>query len=875
MRPVGPDGRIDAGGAFQPIVRPRIVERIAQAAYHRIVLIVAPAGYGKSVALSQFLSALDEPWLRFDLRPEHSTLPGFLRGLSEALAEAAPEARATFATAYERNRASQTPGADLAIWMEQHLKAYRGTIAVDDLHIAEGDPEVMRFVVALIDRTKSHVRWIISTRTAAGLPIGSWLAYDDCDLVIDDRELRFSPEEAKAAATAFRLGVGEEELRALIDLTEGWPTALSFALRSSTRASDIRGVTTMTREMIYSYLADQVYRSLSEEERAFLEAIALMSEIDVDAMVAIGFDRTRKVIAELRERVTFIHETSPGVYRCHDLFRDFVLHQLALQGEAATNQLRCSVAASLESIGRVHEPLRLYVEAEEQNSILALVVANGFELLNTGHVDLLVNAIEALAGDRREHPVVLALRGMIAASAGRFDEADALLQRSVEKANDAAMRATVALRLALLRINRGQDEKGLIEAVTRDDAVPKNLLAEALALQAVVAARAGDGERATALLDRIDDLTEYFVEDESLARIRQRCGVAAYELRQDQRARFALTQSAAICNRLSLHSLACRALDILALEARYCENDVAYSLWYAQQALTAAGKSGDVFDMHTETLRVLAIELSRGDIERVQALEKQAATLGMTDGARGMYLVESRAYRNAWDGKFADAHRGFAAVLARLPVSFDTIAARGVFALCLALDGHGTESKDAVGEMLRDLDAQKPKRDGFASLSFEVAQLLAALAEALAGRHAVAKRILLREALSSRPGAQAMRDAVVHLCRAAGNAAKTPRELIPMLRAMEETSLGGFARLVVLAKEGLEAALEGTTARLTEAEKRVLELLARGLTRKEIATETGRSLLTVQTHIKHAIAKLGCRGVEQAVQSAQRLGLLA
>ncbi len=875
IRRVRADGRIETGGAFKPIARPRIVERIVEAAHQRVVLIIAPAGYGKSVALSQFLAELDEPWLRFDLHPEHNTLPGVLRGLSEAIAEAAPEARATLAIAYERNRASGTPGADLAIWMQQHLKAYRGTIAVDDLHVAEGDPEVVRFLVALINRTKSHIRWIISTRTATGLPIGSWLAYDDCDLAIEERDLRFTEEEAKQAAVAFKLGVREEELRELIELTDGWPTALSFALRSSTRSVDLHGLTAFTRDMIYGYLAEQVYRSLSEDERAFLETTALLSEIDVEAMRAIGFDNARKLIADLRERVAFLHETTPGVFRCHDLFRDFVLQQLAVEGEAAINRLRCKVAAALESIGRVQVPLQLYTDAGAEASVYRLLSAHGFELLNTGHMDVVVNAIAALTGEHRERdPFVLAVRGTIEASAGRFKEAELLLEESIASAGDATLRATAAMRLALLLVNQGKDAAPMVDRVIEDESVPKPVLAEALALGAVVAARTGDAERANVLLDRVDEVTEYSVENESLARTRQRAGVAAWELRQGQRARFALAQSAAICNRLSLHSLGCRALDILSLEAWHGENDVSYALWYAQQALTAAGKCGDIFDMQTETLRILALELWRGNVERVATLEKRAADLSTSDSSRDVYLAESRAYRSAWDGRFGEAQRGFASVLGHLPHTFDAAVVRALCALCLSLDREFDVSKEQVALLLREIDAAGPQRDGFASLAFEIALLLAALAEAIAGRHAMVLRILAREPLSSRFGAQAMREAVLYLCRAAANGAATPYELAPLVRAMEESGLGGFGRLVMLGKEALERALEGQPVRLTPAERRVLEMLAIGMSRQQIAKSMNRSVLTVHTHIKHAIRKLGCRGAEAAVISAQKRGLL-
>jgi ATP/maltotriose-dependent transcriptional regulator MalT len=876
IRPVRPDGRIETGGAFKPIARPRIVERIANAAEHPIVVIAAPAGYGKSVALSQFLHELDEPWMRFDLRPEHDTLPGFLRGFSESLEEAAPEARRTFPGAYERNRASATAGTDLAIWMHAHLKAYRGTIAIDDLHVADKDPEVVRFLVSLIDRTKGHIRWIISSRTVEGLPVGTWLAYNDCDLTIDERELRFSTEETKQAASAFRLGVREEELRSLIDLTDGWPTALSFALRTSTRSVDLRSLTMMTREMIYNYLAEQVYRSLSDEERAFLEATALLSEIDSDAMVAIGFDRAQKLIADLRERVAFLHEVRPGVYRCHDLFRDFVLYQLELEGATAKNRLRCTIASALETIGRVRVSLRLYADAGAEGSVLRLTEEHGFDLLATGYTDLVLAAIAAMTDEhRREHPVVLALRGALEASIGRFEDAEPLMRRSMELTGDPALRAGVAMRLALINVNlgKGPEAEKLLDKMVDSESIPQALLAEALALRAVIAARAGEKEKAALLLDRVDEETAYAIEDASLARTRQRQGVVAWELREDQRARFALSQSADIANRLSMHSLACRALGMLVMEAAYCENDVGLAIWYGQQAATAAGKSGDVFDMHAEALRLLGLEVWRGNADRVIALGHQAGELRSSDASRGIYIVESHAYQHAWDGRFAEACGAFGGIISRQASSVDAILTRGIYALCLALDAQGKESKIEASDVIELIDAESPVWNGFGSLLLEVAQLATALAEGVAGRHTSAKRILKRDPLSNRPGAVAMREAVGHLCRSASLGALIP-DIAYWLGRMEQDGLGGFGRIVGWARKALDQS-SATEVHLTETEVRIVQLLAAGLSRKQIATETGRSVLTVQTHIKHAIAKLGCKGQAELLGAAERLGLLA
>ncbi|MDQ2992224.1 MAG: hypothetical protein M3R30_05325, partial [Candidatus Eremiobacteraeota bacterium] len=255
IRPVRADGRIDAGGVFTPIYRPRVVDRIAAAAESRVVLIVAPAGYGKSTALRQYLDGVAEQVVRYDLQSDNGSLLGFVRGFAEAISEIAPDARNTVVTAFDSARDSITAGAELALWMHAHIKTYNGTIAIDDLHVAENEKQVSAFISSLVERTKGRVRWIVASRSFLDLPVGSWLAYQEMDLAIDESDLAFTAEEARSTARASRVGVRDEELESLVALTSGWPTALSFALRTSTRTLDLRNVQAVTREMVYRYLA--------------------------------------------------------------------------------------------------------------------------------------------------------------------------------------------------------------------------------------------------------------------------------------------------------------------------------------------------------------------------------------------------------------------------------------------------------------------------------------------------------------------------------------------------------------------------------------------------------------------------------------------
>ncbi|MFY9737710.1 MAG: AAA family ATPase, partial [Candidatus Cybelea sp.] len=138
IRTLQGDDRTESG-AFVPLERPRLLERLSLSASFPIALLVAPAGYGKSVVLRQYLRGLREPCVRFALRAEHATLLSFLRGFAEALGESAPHATTALPGAYERNQASPKRGTDLARWMNVHLESFSGVVAIDDLQIADDD----------------------------------------------------------------------------------------------------------------------------------------------------------------------------------------------------------------------------------------------------------------------------------------------------------------------------------------------------------------------------------------------------------------------------------------------------------------------------------------------------------------------------------------------------------------------------------------------------------------------------------------------------------------------------------------------------------------------------------------------------------------
>lgn len=872
IRPVRADGHVERGGAFLAVVRRRIIDRIASAASQRVVLIVAPAGYGKSLAVSQYLDSIGEPHVRFDARPEHGNLLGFLRGFSDALSAVAPDARKTLKMAYEANSASKTRGVDLAMWMHSHIKSYSGLIVIDDLHVTETDREIASFVSALIGLSRGRARWLLASRSTLDLPVGSWLAYGDMDLTVDDQDLRFTLDEARQAARAARVTVRDDELEQLLLMTQGWPTALSFALRSSTRSVDLQNVQANTLEMVYRYLAEQVYRGLSDEERDLLHFVSYLDDIDLAVLRIAGYAHAKRIIEALRDRVAFIYPNRPTVYGCHDLFRLFLRHQLELSGDAAVLAVQIRAARALETAGNMPAALRLYVQAESSENVLRLLEQHGFEFVAQGQGDVVQSALKIVPHDvRAKNPYILGIRGTIMGDTGRFDRAESLLQRAIGGTTNENLKATLSIKLALILANQMKEVSGILEPL-KSALLSKNLRGEISSLLAISHAYAARPEQAEEAAGQAELLVAELDSDEDRARILHRIAIARARLGLPFEQVLSMQERAAtLASEQGLFGLAGRCFSSLASIALFYEGDINRETWYAQQAATASLKAGDRINLQTALLQLMDIEGRRGNPERIQALEKQLAAVATTDTNRLVYVIPVRALVAAWREQFDEAHRLMATVAgnARL-FDFDRAFNSAFDALFLLADRRRDEALAATSRALVEVEMVTSTLP-HAKRQNEVARLICAVVESLAGRQVNAQRLLHTKASANGPMVQAFRNAAIAVTRL--HKGIRSDALAEHFEGISQAGYGGFARVLELAVERILNS-EPTDEELTRAQIHILEALASGRTPKEIAQASGRSLYTVQTHIQNIIRRLGCSGRQEALIIARARGLL-
>jgi ATP/maltotriose-dependent transcriptional regulator MalT len=846
---------------MQPVhlMRPRLNDRFSRAAAYPITLVIAPAGFGKSVALRDFLRDSRTDVVRIDVRREDDTLLGFSRHFCDAVAAVAPSAAASFASLQEKLLSADDPSRLVCDWFAEHLKRTIGTIVVDDLHFAAIDPASIAFLTGLIDRTLERIHWIVASRSDANLPIATWLAYGRMDLPIDGSDLRFTLEEAMAAAQAAHAPIETAEVKALCELTEGWPVALAIALRTQTQAADLRAAT--TRDLIYRYLAEQVFTRLPPSQREFLLATSVFSTFDAAIAEALG--GTAGSIDELRRGVAFLTESDVAQYRYHDLFRDYLESELFRRGVNAWREAVVTGARLLEEKGDLAPALSLYAKAKDGVSILRLTETYGFALFERGQADALSAALDALPEElRRESPAALGLQAALEAARGHFEPACRGFVAAIERAGRIELRLALVHRYAIELVRHGRDCIGLLEHYALDDRMPSPSRLPLLGTLATAYGHAGRSAEAIATIERALELLDPTAGDEIRARLFQQAAHVYVEHGDREQGRRYAGLAVELARSHNLYDVAVRAYSVLYTIAYDGTDDPIACLAILDKLLEAARQGASVQGRLYGLMASYGIEVDRGNEEAVERIESALESApGTLPQSRSEVLLPAMALRAAWRGDFRHAHELLAQ--AQEHQSDERVAER-FSELALYACAAGTPDDEAEKKAYDALARwNKPTRRAMRS------RLMLAFCELARGRTALAHRQLAVVSRHVDPTMTRL-DALYHTASALYRTVLgqgDPEALAGTLERLRAEQFGGIARLLeAIPFPRLHAG--GGYASLSATEREILQLLVAGGSTKEMAARSSRSPRTIEAHVRSICKKLSCKTRRAAVTLA-------
>jgi LuxR family maltose regulon positive regulatory protein len=849
------------------LARARVNERLERAARFPVTLIVAPAGFGKTVALRDFLEQHHPNAVRYDVRREDGTLLEFVRRLSESLEPVAPSALAAFPAMQERVLATDEPVRQLSDWFAEHLKDVACTIAIDDLHYAATDPASIALFADLIERTSEHINWIIAARSDVGLPVGTWIAYGRMDIPLGEDDLRFTTQEALAAAEQNTSDIDAQEVEALRHLTEGWPVALTIALRTRTHAADLRTASSGTREMVYRYLVEQVFTGLTLPQRAFALATSVFSSFDSGIAEALGANA--EFLHDFRARVAFLSEVSPGEYRYHDLFRDFLETELRRAGEREWVRALGEGAELLERREEYQAALVLYTKADAGNDILRILERCGFSLFEEGASEALASALSAVSEQQRQsNATALGLRAMLDANLGRFEIAERGFLTAIDLAkNDDDVRLRLVHRYAIELVRSDRDPIAFLEPHARDSGIDPRYRVPLLGTLATAYVHAGRSSDALTAIASAMSLLNQSISDEVRARLYQQASYVERYAGSKEKARTYATSAVELALENNLFELAARAYSVLYTIVRDTTDDPLESLNVLTNLSECARKGASSQAALFALVASYDVEVERGDDRMLEDLDRQMhETQTSLPRLRTTGVLPVVAMRQAWNGEFAPAFETLRGTSAEQTTNEQRALRASETALYAMAAGLHEDGEQELQIAVTALDAiSASAKDAIRS------RLLLALAELVRGHDTAAHRHLTdaEHAIgASMPRLRTLAQAVRTIYRLQlGQCDSTAFEAaLDRLRAQQ---FAGYARLLA-ALPATER--QGGYASLTPAEREILHLLAKGASTKEVANKTKRSPHTVDTHIRSICRKLSCSGRREAVALATSQG---
>lgn len=308
------------------LTRQRLLDGVLPAlGRQRVVLLQAPAGYGKTTTMAALLAALpastSRAWVSLDAGDD---LPSLIEALLAALD---PLDLPWRRSARALRAAAEAPSSALAESFAEALaatEAAAGVLVLDDLQHAD-DPRLHRWLDLFVDELPPCWTVMIGCRGRPPLALTRWQLRGEL-LTVDQAALAFAAAEARALAQA--LGVRDTPaLQALIRRAAGWPAALRLGLAVDPAPAGAGPASDPHPE---EGLAIEVIDRLPEALRRFALHTAVLPELSTRRCIALTGDaEAARHLEAMRRLDLFVSVVDDdGSMRLHELFRHALLRRL-------------------------------------------------------------------------------------------------------------------------------------------------------------------------------------------------------------------------------------------------------------------------------------------------------------------------------------------------------------------------------------------------------------------------------------------------------------------------------------------------------------------------------------------------------------------
>jgi len=392
------------------VLRPRLIERLNEglSSGRKLTLISAPAGFGKTTLVSEWIADCGRPvaWLSLD---EGDNDPvRFITYLVAALQTIKAGIGDGLLPALQSPQPPQTEAILTTLLNEISVVPDPFLLILDDYHLINSQP-VDQSLAFLVEHLPPQMHLVIATREDPSLPLARLRARGQLT-ELRAADLRFTPSEAAEFLNqVMGLNLSVEEIAALEIRTEGWIAGLQLAALSMQGHQDTTSFIksfTGSHHFVLDYLVEEVLQQQPESIQTFLLRTSILDRMCgtlCDTVLGSPSASGQETLEYLERANLFIVplDNERRWYRYHHLFGELLrqrLHQSVSSGneEAVLAEYHILASVWYEDNGLEIEAFRHAAAANDIERAERLMVGGGMPLHFRGVVTTILDWLEAL-----------------------------------------------------------------------------------------------------------------------------------------------------------------------------------------------------------------------------------------------------------------------------------------------------------------------------------------------------------------------------------------------------------------------------------------------------------------------------------------------
>jgi LuxR family maltose regulon positive regulatory protein len=416
------------------LVRSRLLEFLHEHIADKLLLLVAPAGYGKTTLLVDYIHDLDIPvcWLSLDEgdRDPAVFVDYLLASIRRQFPAFDPDLPAGQWTAWDEARMNWIAAA-LVNEMQRSITDFF-LIVLDDYHLVNDSGFINQLMDRVLAHLPEHCLIIIASRTEPTLtPRGLALLTAQRQVAaLGVSQLRFTPAEVKGLiAQNFGQKISDEAANLLAQEAEGWITGILLTAQQMERGL----LTAMApgrggRQSLYDYLANEVLARQPSPVRRFLEETAVLNEMSGELCDALRDSAgSADMLSHIEQQNLFlvnIQRNEEIWYRYHHLFREFLLTQLERHDPGRLLELHHRAGILMQDRGQWDQALQHFLKGSTPQRAAELVIQVRDELRTAGRWQTLGQWLNALPESLyRFYPHLSWMKGQVLMETGAPERA--------------------------------------------------------------------------------------------------------------------------------------------------------------------------------------------------------------------------------------------------------------------------------------------------------------------------------------------------------------------------------------------------------------------------------------------------------------------